>query len=109
MPYLVMWIGAIATTQVADHVVGKKIFRTVSVRKFCQAVGHIGSACALIGASYTGCDRTLTVTLLTVAVGMNGAIYGGISCKTIRPIRINSSKNISNQCDLLYRIYGKSC
>lgn len=77
VPYLIMWGAALATTQVADKLIGKKYFKTVTVRKACQAIGHIGSAGALIGASYSGCDRTVTVFLLTLAVGMNGAIYGG--------------------------------
>lgn len=72
-----MWVMAIVVTQLADHAVAKKFLKTVTVRKLCQTVGHIGSALALIGASYSGCDRVLTVTLLTMAVGMNGAIYGG--------------------------------
>jgi ACS family sodium-dependent inorganic phosphate cotransporter-like MFS transporter 5 len=40
-------------------------------------LAHIGSALALIAASYTGCDRVLTVFLLTIAVGFNGTIYAG--------------------------------
>jgi len=77
LPYIVMWIAAIFATQLADTVVARRIFKTVTVRKFCQAIGHIGCALALIAASYSGCDRALTVGLLTLAVGMNGAIYGG--------------------------------
>lgn len=72
-----MWAAAIGITQLADHIIARRVLRTVTVRKLCQGIGHIGSALALIGASYSGCDRVLTVTLLTVAVGMNGAIYGG--------------------------------
>jgi len=36
---------------------------------------HWGPAIALVGASYSGCDRLLTVFLLTVAVGVNGAAW----------------------------------
>lgn len=36
---------------------------------------------ALIGAAYSGCDRVLTVTLLTIAVGINGAAW---ACKLFR-------------------------
>lgn len=61
----------------ADHVVAKKWFPTVTTRKFCQAFGHIASAIALVAVSYSGCDRKLTVLLLTIAVGVNGVIYGG--------------------------------
>lgn len=39
--------------------------------------GQFGPAIALIAASYTGCDPYLTVGILTVGVGLNGAIYSG--------------------------------
>lgn len=39
--------------------------------------GQFGPAVALIFASYTGCDPYLTVAILTVGVGLNGAIYSG--------------------------------
>lgn len=39
--------------------------------------GQYGPAFALIFAAYTGCNPVLTVTLLTVGLGLNGAIYSG--------------------------------
>lgn len=42
-----------------------------------MVIGHFGSAIALIAASYSGYDRNLAVALLTVAVGLNGATFGG--------------------------------
>lgn len=44
-------------------------------------IAHWGPAMALIGAAYSGCDRVLTVTLLTIAVGINGAAW---ACKLFR-------------------------
>jgi len=43
----------------------------------------LGAALALIAASYSGCDRVLTVALLTVAAGVSGAAYGGYSINHI--------------------------
>ena len=34
-------------------------------------------AIALVAASFTGCNRWLTVAILTVGVGFNGGIYSG--------------------------------
>lgn len=34
------------------------------------SAAHLGSAVLLIAASYSGCDRIATVTLLTLSVGM---------------------------------------
>lgn len=39
--------------------------------------GQYSPAICLIIASYTGCNRVLTVFLLTLGVGLNGSIYSG--------------------------------
>lgn len=41
------------------------------------SIGQYGPAIALIAAAFTGCDRWLTVSLLTIGVGLNGGIYSG--------------------------------
>lgn len=41
------------------------------------STGQFGPAICLIIASYTGCNRTLTVFMLTLGVGLNGSIYSG--------------------------------
>lgn len=40
-------------------------------------LGQYSPAICLIIASYTGCNRVLTVGLLTLGVGLNGGIYSG--------------------------------
>ena len=38
----------------------------------------MGDSCILFkGASFSGCNKTLSVALLTLAVGANGAIFSG--------------------------------
>jgi MFS transporter, ACS family, solute carrier family 17 (sodium-dependent inorganic phosphate cotransporter), member 5 len=37
-----------------------------------------GTAAAMIGVAYSGCDRAATVILLTLAVAVYGALLGGI-------------------------------
>jgi hypothetical protein len=37
-----------------------------------------GSAAMMIGVAYSGCDRTITIALLTMAVGVLGGIYSGV-------------------------------
>lgn len=39
--------------------------------------GQYGPAVAMVLASYTGCNQYLTVMLLTIGMGLNGAIYSG--------------------------------
>jgi len=45
--------------------------------KWLILLAHLGGAAALIGASYSGCNTTLTVLLLTIAGGLNGAAFAG--------------------------------
>lgn len=44
---------------------------------YLNILGQYSPAICLIIASYTGCNRALTVFLLTLGVGLNGAIYSG--------------------------------
>lgn len=37
-----------------------------------------GSAAALVGVAYSGCDRTTTVILLCIGVGSMGGVLGGV-------------------------------
>jgi len=77
LPYLSMWVVSVASSWYADYLREKNCASTTSVRKIFNSIAHIIPAIALVGASYSGCDRFLTVTLLTFAVGINGAVYAG--------------------------------
>lgn len=64
-------------SHVADWMISSgKVNHTVT-RKIINSIGQYSPAIALIAASYTGCNRWLTVTLLTIGVGLNGGIYSG--------------------------------
>lgn len=41
------------------------------------SLGQYGPAIALVAASFTGCNPWLTISLLTIGVGLNGGIYSG--------------------------------
>ncbi|CAG9824281.1 unnamed protein product [Phaedon cochleariae] len=77
LPYLAMWIFSIFISHVADFMLTKPYFTHTSVRKIINGIGQFGPAIALIAVSYTGCDKWLTVALLTIGVGLNGGIYSG--------------------------------
>ncbi|XP_044754354.1 putative inorganic phosphate cotransporter isoform X1 [Coccinella septempunctata] len=77
MPYLAMWLFSIFISHVADWMLSKPYFTHTVVRKLINSIGQFGPAIALIGASFTGCNKWLTVAILTVGVGLNGGIYSG--------------------------------
>ncbi|XP_025836852.1 putative inorganic phosphate cotransporter [Agrilus planipennis] len=77
LPYLAMWLFSMLAGQIADYLVTRKQFRIVIVRKIMNGIGQYSPAICLVAASYTGCNRALTVALLTIGVGFNGGIYSG--------------------------------
>lgn len=54
-----------------------KYQETGSLIIYKNFLGQYGPAVCLIIASYTGCDRVLTVAILTIGMGLNGGIYSG--------------------------------
>ncbi|KAG4066669.1 hypothetical protein HA402_007305 [Bradysia odoriphaga] len=77
LPYLAMWIFSIAISFIADWMIYSNKFTHTSTRKIINSVGQYGPAVCLIIASYTGCNRVLTVLILTIGMGLNGGIYSG--------------------------------
>lgn len=77
LPYLAMWIFSMLISHVADWMISSGRFNHTLTRKIVNSIGQFGPAIALAAASYTGCNSWLTVTILTVGVGLNGGIYSG--------------------------------
>ncbi|CAG7834709.1 unnamed protein product [Allacma fusca] len=77
LPYLASWLFGVVFAHGADTLLRKNVTSIVTVRKISQVVGQLGSAIALIGCAYSGCDRALSVGLLVVSVGLNGATNSG--------------------------------
>lgn len=77
LPFLAMWLCSLVYSIVADYLISRNILSIKWTRKLVNSMGQYGPAVCLAIAAYTGCDRVLTVTLLTIGVGMNGGIYSG--------------------------------
>ncbi|XP_017886240.1 putative inorganic phosphate cotransporter isoform X2 [Ceratina calcarata] len=77
LPYLAMWLFSMLISHVADWMISSGRFQHTTTRKIVNSIGQIAPAIALVAASYTGCDTWLTVSILTIGVGLNGAIYSG--------------------------------
>lgn len=75
-------------------------------------LGQYGPAVALFIAAYTGCDKWLTVGLLTLGVGLNGGIYSGFKVNhlDISPqfagILMSFTNCMANLAGLLAPIYA---
>ncbi|XP_060519340.1 putative inorganic phosphate cotransporter isoform X2 [Cylas formicarius] len=112
LPYLAMWLFSIFISHVADWMLTKPYFTITIVRKIINGIGQFGPAVALFAAAFTGCDRWLTVAILTVGVGLNGGIYSGFKVNhlDISPqfagILMSFTNCLANLAGLLAPIYA---
>ena len=79
LPYLLMFIVSVLSTQVADFLLAQGYDRT-SVRKLFNSLALYIPAIFIVLAGYSGCDYVLTIALLCLAVGSNGCHYAGFMC-----------------------------
>eukprot|EP00090_Calanus_glacialis_P040476 TRINITY_DN7059_c0_g1_i1.p1 TRINITY_DN7059_c0_g1~~TRINITY_DN7059_c0_g1_i1.p1 ORF type:complete len:505 (-),score=159.42 TRINITY_DN7059_c0_g1_i1:141-1655(-) len=79
LPYLLMLIIGLVSTRLADWVLSLGTDRTF-VRKMFNSCAIYLPAVFLVLAGYSGCNSTLTIALLCLAVGTNGAHYAGFMC-----------------------------
>jgi len=79
LPYLLMLITGLTATRLADWMLSLNTDRT-TVRKLFNSCAIYLPALFLVLAGYSGCDSTLTIMLLCLAVGINGCHYAGFMC-----------------------------
>lgn len=79
LPYLMMLIMGIVSTKVADWILSLGVNRT-AVRKCFNSIAIYLPALFLVLAGYSGCNSSLTIALLCLAVGVNGCHYAGFMC-----------------------------
>ena len=79
LPYLLMFIVSVLSTQAADWILSQGYDRTY-VRKLFNSLAIYLPAIFIVFAGYSGCDYILTIALLCLAVGSNGCHYAGFMC-----------------------------
>lgn len=77
LPYLTMWILSFGFSFISDYLINRKILSTHFSRKFYNSIGHWIPAIVLIGLGYVTENTALSVTLLTITVGLNAGTYVG--------------------------------
>ncbi|CAG7832457.1 unnamed protein product [Allacma fusca] len=105
LPYFCMLSAALITSWVADMLRTKRIFSTTNTRRLFNCIGHWGPAVALIGAAYTGCDKVLTVVLLTVTVALSGTVGAGYQINHI-DIAPNHAGTLMGFCNGISNLAG---
>ena len=80
LPYFLMWAFSIFCGLVASKLRSKEV-RCDVIRKSFNTIGHFGPALALIGLSFSGCNRSLVIFWFCLAVMLNGAANSGFQVK----------------------------
>ncbi len=85
MPYLLLLLFGIGNGKVADMLIDRKPFglTLTMTRKIMNTVGHWGPALAILGLAFTGCNPTMSVVWLCIAVMLNGAAISGFQVVTV--------------------------
>lgn len=78
-----MWISSLFLSTLADWLISSKRMSITSTRKLLNTVGQFGPAICLAVVSYTGCNRVLTLFLLTIGISLNGGIYSGFKVSVL--------------------------
>jgi len=76
LPYFLMWTFSIFCGLVASRLRSREV-RSDVIRKSFNTIGHLGPALALIGLSFSGCNRSLVIFWFCLAVMLNGAANSG--------------------------------
>lgn len=83
VPYIFMWIVSMSSGWLCDWLIKKNIMAITTARKFFTTLASMGPALFIILASYSGCDRTLAVTMFTLAMGCMGTFYCGMKVNAL--------------------------
>lgn len=83
LPYLCMWFCSIISSCLADWLIVAGYMSTTNVRKLGTTIASIGPGIFIIAASYSGCDKTLVVTMFTIAMTLMGTFYPGMKVNAL--------------------------
>ncbi|XP_026321197.1 uncharacterized transporter slc-17.2-like isoform X3 [Hyposmocoma kahamanoa] len=73
LPYLARMFLATVFGFIGDCILSRKLMTTTTIRKFFSLFSHIIPGVLLVMLVYTGCSTGLSVSLITLSMGFNGA------------------------------------
>ncbi|CAH0564298.1 unnamed protein product [Brassicogethes aeneus] len=78
IPYVVMWIVSMLFGWVCDWLITNKYLGVTMARKLFTGIASMGPAVFIMAASYSGCDKYLSVAMFTIGMGFMGTFYCGM-------------------------------
>ncbi|XP_075224624.1 putative inorganic phosphate cotransporter isoform X1 [Lycorma delicatula] len=83
LPHLFMWSVAWSSGWLVDLMMEKKIFTVTKTRKIFTTLATIGPALGILCATYSGCNRFLVMSLLTIGMGSMGFFYPSLKVNSL--------------------------
>ncbi|KAL3272430.1 hypothetical protein HHI36_013912 [Cryptolaemus montrouzieri] len=83
IPYVVMWIVSMLSGYLCDWLIKKGFMNVTFSRKFFTTIASMGPAIFLVIASYSGCNRMLSVLMFTIGMGLMGTFYCGMKVNAL--------------------------
>ncbi|XP_057660211.1 sialin-like isoform X2 [Diorhabda carinulata] len=83
LPYAVMWLVSMGSGWLCDWLVSSGCLGITFARKLFTTIASLGPAIFIMIASYSGCDRYLTVAMFTIAMGFMGPFYCGMKVNAL--------------------------
>lgn len=83
LPYIAMWIMSIIFGTLSDFMLKRKWMSLTVSRKIFTTLSFTFPGVFLVFASFSGCNRTLAVTMFTIAMGFMGAYYSGMKANNL--------------------------
>ncbi|XP_015918821.1 putative inorganic phosphate cotransporter isoform X2 [Parasteatoda tepidariorum] len=77
LPFVVQAAGAWIASFIADYLRHSNKMSITAIRKMMNSIGEFGPAICLIGVTFAGCQPSLTISLLCLALALNGCVYSG--------------------------------
>ncbi|XP_076627177.1 putative inorganic phosphate cotransporter [Colletes latitarsis] len=83
LPYLTMWICSVITSCLADWMITSGVMSRTNVRKLGTTIASLGPGAFILGASYSGCERTTVVIMFTIGTTLMGPFYPGMKVNAL--------------------------
>ncbi|XP_060522420.1 putative inorganic phosphate cotransporter isoform X4 [Cylas formicarius] len=83
IPYVSMYVISMFCGWFCDWLIRKDYLSVTMARKYFTTVASVGPAIFLVAASYSGCNRALSITMFTTAMGFMGAFYCGMKINAL--------------------------
>ncbi|XP_066974677.1 putative inorganic phosphate cotransporter [Macrobrachium rosenbergii] len=82
IPYLAMWAVSEFWAQVMNWLTVNDKISITQVRVLSNTVGSYGPALCLVAMCFVGCNSTVAMVIICLAVGLNGTCYAGYCSST---------------------------